>query len=72
MAPTELVAVTVYVAAAVNAAGVPVIAPVDVLKLKPVGNPGEMLYVGAGAAAILGNNPSPDIGTPTRGDKTPP
>ena len=38
--PHELVAVTVYVAAAVAVVGVPVISPVLVFKLKPAGRVG--------------------------------
>ena len=52
--PHEFVAVTVYVADAVAVVGDPVIAPVPVFKLKPVGKAGLTEYEVAIPPLLLG------------------
>ena len=54
MLPHELAAVTVYVAVAVAAVGVPVITPVLVFKLNPVGNAGLTEYDEGTPPPLLG------------------
>ena len=52
--PPVLVAVTVYVAVAATAVGVPLMTPVEVLRLRPAGSAGETDQVTTGPPLTVG------------------
>ncbi len=53
-APPALTAVMVYVVPGLSAVGVPLICPVTVLKLRPVGRAGAMVQLSAAPPRLVG------------------